>query len=411
MTYEDKILNVSELFLDEKNPRFQEVTSQRDAIKAMLEEQGEKITNLAMDIYSNGLNPSSRLIVFKERGRFTDGDGNRRLTALKILETPSLADSVPRIKKKIQQILATKGTVPTEVSCVVFKERDKARRWIENNHDGEQEGRGLVRWNPEQKDRFRGKPSIGLAALDYLLKNNDITEDDRSRINKSTLDRLLEFKDSKTTLSISRDGDQFTFGDREGLKRSVLGLRDQKVDRVYTAAKGKDYLSEVLSDGDENSSTNDTKKDQSSGKARSRRTKGQGLVPFGGGLSLEVGAVNNLYRDIESLFYHFARNRRSFTESFIVLFRMALRVLAETAAKGVNKNLQSYLRDGFDAAKKALDQDAKTTLANQGIRKETVVQLFQTGAHDYHNSKNEEQALALSIILGKILSDSHGKKG
>ena len=104
MSYKDKILKVSELFLDESNPRFPEVRNQRDAIEAMLEDQGDKVANLAMDIYSNGLNPSSRLIVFKEKNRFTDGDGNRRLTALKILETPSLADSYPRIKKKIRLV-------------------------------------------------------------------------------------------------------------------------------------------------------------------------------------------------------------------------------------------------------------------------------------------------------------------
>jgi hypothetical protein len=410
MSYKDRILKVSELFLDESNPRFPEVRNQRDAIEAMLEDQGDKIANLAMDIYSNGLNPSSRLIVFKEKNRFTDGDGNRRLTALKILETPSLADSVPRIKKKIQQILATKGSVPTEVSCVVFMQRTQARRWIENNHDGEQEGRGVVRWNAEQKDRFRGKPSIGLAAIDELLASNEITDDDRSRINKSTLDRLLEYKDSKAALSISRDGEKFIFGNKEKLKRAVLGLRDQKVDRVYTSAKGKDYLSEVISDRIKDADNNEREKNSLKGKARSRRTKGQGFEPFGGGVSLKTGPVNNLYRDIESLFYHFARNRKSFTESFIVLFRMALRVLAETAAKEVNKDLQGYLRDGFASAKKLLDQNTKTTLANQGIRKETIVQLFQTGAHDYHNSKNEEQAIALSIILGNILSNSHGRE-
>lgn len=410
MDHEDKIIKVSELFLDESNPRFPEVKNQRDAIAAMLEEQGDKIANLAVDIYSNGLNPSSRLIVFKEKDRFTDGDGNRRLTALKILETPSLADSHPRIKKKIQNTLATKGSIPTEVACVVFKQRKQARRWIENNHDGEQDGRGLVRWNAEQKDRFRGKPSIGLAALDELTANNDINDDDRSRINKTTLDRLLEYKDSKTVLSISREGERFNFGDKEKLKRAVLGLRDKKVDCVYTADKGKSYLSEVLSDRVKDIDADEEEKDSGKGGTRSRRTRGQGLAPFGGKLSLKTGAVNNLYRDIESLFYHFARNRRLFTESFVVIFRMALRVLAETAAKDVSKDLQGYLRDGFDLAKTTLDQNTKTTIANQGIKKDTIVQLFQTGAHDYHNSKNEEQAIALSIILGKMLLNSHGRE-
>lgn len=410
MTYEDKTLKVSELFLDERNPRFPEVNNQRDAIQAMLEEQGEKIANLATDIHKNGLNPSSRLIVFKENNRYTDGDGNRRLTALKILETPSLTDSHPRIKKRIRQTLSTKGSIPKEVACVVFKQRKQARQWIENNHDGEQEGRGLVRWNAEQKDRFRGKPSIGLAALDDLAASKDITDDDRSRINKSTLDRLLEYKNSKTVLAISRDGEKYSFGDKEKLKRAVLGLRDEKVDRVYTAEKGTGYLAEVLSDQQSVTDVDKEEKRPEKRHGRSKRTKGQGLDPFGGTLSLRTGAVNNLYRDVESLFYYFRRNRNSFTESFIVIFRMSLRVLAETAAKDVSKSLKRYLEDEFDSAKETLNQNTKTTLSNQGVKKGTIVQLLQTGGHDYHNSTNEEQALALSIILGRMLLSSHGRE-
>lgn len=409
MSYEDKSLKINELFLDESNPRFPEVKSQREAIAAMLEEQGEKIAVLAEDIYANGLNPSSRLIVFNEKGRFTDGDGNRRLTALKILETPSLADSHPRIKKRIQQILANKGEVPTDAACVVFKNRIQARRWIENNHDGEQEGRGLVRWNAEQKDRFRGKASIGLAALDHLQSSNDISDDDRARINKSTLDRLLEYKNTKALLNISREGDSFTFGDKTKLKDAVLGLRDQKVDRVYTAEKGRAYLTEILRPREKDSTEEGESSVSSKGVSRSRRTKVELLAPFGGKLVLKTGPVNNLYRDIESLFYCFAKNRKSFTESFIVIFRMSLRILAETAGKEMSKDLKDYLLNGFDSAKKSLDQNTKTTLSNQGIKKDTIVQLFQTGGHDYHNSKNEEQALALSIILGRMLVESHGR--
>lgn len=36
MSHEDRIIKVSELFLDESNPRFPEVKNQRDAIEAML---------------------------------------------------------------------------------------------------------------------------------------------------------------------------------------------------------------------------------------------------------------------------------------------------------------------------------------------------------------------------------------
>ena len=76
----------------------------------------------------------------------------------------------------------------------------------------------------------------------------------------------------------------------------------------------------------------------------------------------------------------------------------------------LKKELKYYLTDHFDLAKKSLDQNAKTTLSSQSVSKDSITKLFQTGAHDYHNSKNEEQALALSIILGAILNLTHGKE-
>jgi hypothetical protein len=88
---------------------------------------------------------------------------------------------------------------------------------------------------------------------------------------------------------------------------------------------------------------------------------------------------------------------------------MAIRLLAETAAKEINSSLQDLLLNNFDAAKSGLSKDIKTTLSSQSVEKGKIVQLFQTGAHDYANSKNEEQAIAMSIILGEILKITHGK--
>jgi len=143
---------------------------------------------------------------------------------------------------------------------------------------------------------------------------------------------------------------------------------------------------------------------------RSRRTKKPGLPVFGGTLSLKPGHVNNLYRDVESLHDFYQSEKSRLSADFIVIFRMSLRLLAETAAKDVKKELKDYLTDEFDLAKKSLDQNAKTTLSNQSVSKDSIIKLFQTGAHDYHSSKNEEQALALSIVLGAILTLTHRKE-
>lgn len=419
MKHHEKTIKVTDIHLDQENPRFPPVNSQREAIDAMLADQGEKIATLALDIYQNGLNPSAKLIIFKEGSHFVDGDGNRRLTALKILETPSLADSVPKIRKRIDAILKRSGTVPTEVGCVVFSDRNAAHHWISINHGGAQDGRGHIDWNAEQKDRFERKPSIGLEALDLLTHKGLITSDDKARINKSTLDRLLSYKEVKSDLSISKRGDHFAFGNVDHLRKAVLNLRGKAVDEVYTATKGKKFVQEAVASpgttpaytGSNSTGNSGNLPDGGPGQgSRSRRIRKPSLPFFGGKLSLKTGHVNNLYRDVESLHDFYQTERSRLSADFIVIIRMSLRMLAETAAKDVKKELKNYLHEHFDLAKKTLDQNAKTTLSNQSISKESIIKLFQTGAHDYHNSKNEEQALALSIILGAMLTISHGKQ-
>lgn len=418
MKYEERTIKVTDIYLDQENPRFPPVNSQREAIDAMLTDQGEKIATLALDIYQNGLNPSVKLIVIKEGDHFVDGDGNRRLTALKILETPSLADGFPKVRKRIDAILKRPGEVPTEVGCVIFSDRTAARHWILVNHGGEQEGRGQITWNPEQKDRFERKPSIGLEALDLLTHKGLITAADKAQVNKSTLDRLLSYKEVKSDLSITKSGDHFSFGNVDHLRKAVLNLRGKAVDAVYTATKGKEFVQQSIASQPiahpSNGNSADNAGSATSGGpgqgSRSRRVNKPGLPIFGGKLFLKPGHVNNLYRDVESLYDFYKNEKGRLSADFIVIIRMSLRMLAETAAKDLKKDLKDYLTEHFDLAKKSLNQDAKTTLSNQSVSKDSIVKLFHTGAHDYHNSKNEEQALALSIILGAMLTISHGKQ-
>lgn len=453
-TYIERPVKISKIQLDQENPRFPPVNNQREAIQAMLRDQGTKIVNLASDIYQNGLNPSSKLILFKEGNNLIDGDGNRRVTALKILETPSLSDSEPKIRKRIDAILKTGGVIPSEVDCVIFDSRENAKHWISINHSGPQEGKGQISWDSEQKNRFEGNFTIGLQALDLLTYKSLISAEDKLRVNKTTLDRLLSYKQVKEKLTISKSGDHFSFEDINNLKKIVLALRDEKVDAVYTAAKGITFVNSILNNdsgdlnqkndssrpnwninntGDKPNFNDENTGNQSNSKnnynvenqsdsgytsnnetestpQRTRRKDAPKQTAFGGPLSLGSGHINNLYRDIEQIFNVYQDKKMNFSNDFIVIFRMSLRMLAETAAREVNKDLKGYLTENFDQAKKSLDQNTKTLLSNQSVEKGKVVQLFQTGAHDYANSKNEEQAVALSIILGAILRITHGKK-
>lgn len=152
----------------------------------------------------------------------------------------------------------------------------------------------------------------------------------------------------------------------------------------------------------------ETKKPESA-QRRSRRTKPRGGELFGGPLYLRAGEVSNLYRDIVDLYRFYTDHKTTLSEAFPSLIRMAMRLLCEAAARDSSKNLDQYVKGRFQDAKSQLDQDQKTTLANQNVAEGTIVQLLHTGAHNYSVSSNMDQTMALSLILGGILTASHGK--
>ncbi|MHB8847033.1 MAG: hypothetical protein ACYC43_01170 [Burkholderiales bacterium] len=142
---------------------------------------------------------------------------------------------------------------------------------------------------------------------------------------------------------------------------------------------------------------------------QSKRIRTKTTEIFGGPLYLSSGGVSNLYRDIVDLHVFYSKEKNSLSEVFPCLIRMALRLLCEAAAKDCKQDMDKYIQPRFQKAKNALDQDAKTTLSNNNVTEKSIIQLLHTGAHNYTASANMDQTLAVSIIVGAILTASHGK--
>ena len=146
------------------------------------------------------------------------------------------------------------------------------------------------------------------------------------------------------------------------------------------------------------------------GQRKTRITKSIKQTFFGDKLILKAGDVNNLYRDILSLYNYVDTNDKIFSPKIYAIFRMSLRLLCETAANDLNfERFDEYIKKYFPLAKKELSKDTKTFLHEQNIALETLPQLFHTGAHNYRSSLSSDKAIGLSIILGAMLKISHGK--
>lgn len=90
---------------------------------------------------------------------------------------------------------------------------------------------------------------------------------------------------------------------------------------------------------------------------------------------------------------------------------MSLRLLCETASKELGySDIKDYIGKYYPTAKKKMSQDVTTLLSSQNVKGETLPQLFHTGAHNYLSSTSPDQALCISIALGAMLKESHGRK-
>ena len=139
---------------------------------------------------------------------------------------------------------------------------------------------------------------------------------------------------------------------------------------------------------------------------------------WGGTLSLKPGIINDLYSDLSQIYQlSQKRSRISFSHHFPVIIRMGLRMIVEWAIQDLqlDKNLQprekkftKYVNLYYDNAKRNLSSEMKITLRSYSVDKPKVAELLNDGAHAHIATINEEQTLALSLIVGKMLEESHG---
>lgn len=210
---ETRTLALAELQVDPTNFRIGVFDTQRDAIKAMLDQQGAKIVELAEDIIDIGLNPSELLIVAsnpEEDGFFLVCEGNRRLTALKVMETPLLAAGT-ELEDDFRELAVKFAKNPIRsVQCVVFEDKAAAMPWIARKHTNKQWGKGIERWDPEAQGRYEasiGEVRRSKAVMDYLRAEGAMTPamDAGMRRKTTTADRVLNMPHFVSTLGVQFD--------------------------------------------------------------------------------------------------------------------------------------------------------------------------------------------------------------
>ena len=253
---------VASLRLDSENPRLSTPNNgQRETLRALAKLQGAKLRVLADDIVAHGLDPSELTIVTalkSEPDRFVVLDGNRRLTAIKVLENPELVDGVvpAPVLAALRRLSRLYHESPIEaVPCVVVGDRDEAHHWLELRHTGERDGAGPVLWGSQESARFRartGNAEPHIQALDFLERRGDLSAERRGRIAATTYGRLLGTPYVRERLGIELAGGMlYALADENEVARALLHVANDiadgkvKVGEVYRVEQRRKYADDL----------------------------------------------------------------------------------------------------------------------------------------------------------------------
>ena len=144
-----KYIHLNNLHLDFQNPRLPEsfrknLSDEEDIIYWML--QDASIIELMLSIGQNGFFIGEALLVVKEDSKYIVVEGNRRLTALKLLQNPSLAQIHTR---KIQKVLDETNHREESIPCLVFNKREEILQYLGYKHIT-----GIKPWSMLSKARY-----------------------------------------------------------------------------------------------------------------------------------------------------------------------------------------------------------------------------------------------------------------
>lgn len=351
--YKVEEVPVNKLLLDMQNPRYAELSNQRDVTMQILIDQGAKLVNLAADIVEAGISPADLFLVtpHQEQGMYVVLEGNRRLTAIKLLLSPSMLDDMTiksNLKKRFKTLAGQFHNNRFEsVNCTIFPEREEALRWIKLRHTGENDGVGIVNWDAIQVDRFNkrfGKPSLTQQAIDYVVTHNGVDEETKIRLSEiavTNLHRLLEDPDIRNTIGFELEKGELktSLPPEEGVKGLAKIFDDlvyKKIDvndirhkkdrlRYITTFKPDQIPDQKTAVGPARSIVGTTPQEASTPvklttqqRSKSTSQKRKTLIPRSCVLKISPSRINDIYLELRSL----ETNR--FPNAAAVLFRVFL---------------------------------------------------------------------------------------
>lgn len=333
-----RTIKLTSLFVNTENYRFEPLSSQKEAIDKMIEDQGDKLYSLVDDIVTNGLSPVDLIIVTpnEDSNKYVVLEGNRRITSLKLLNNPTLIDDkYSPLRKKFQKLQKEKPNAISElknIACAVFETPTEADIWIKRKHSGELNGIGTVTWNAQQKQRFEekteGKSSIPLQIITLLKSQEEVSDtikDSLSKLNITNLQRLMSDPYVREHLGLEINNGILVSKVKvseviKGLLKVVTDILNPefKVSDIYNREKRKQYIDNFdksqkpdlsneaseqwsvqdIENNKEQASRNSEKQEIKGDKNRKTRNRGA-LVPKSLNLHISNPKINKIFEELK----------------------------------------------------------------------------------------------------------------
>lgn len=255
-----QIIKVDDIMINPENPRHNEVQlsipemGEELIMKQLVrdKETANKMFDLIKSIYEAGFIPSLAVILeYKENiHKYIPWDGNRRITALKILKNPNVMqnlkyfthtqiNTVFEFSKKVQEDFF-------EVSAYIVQSFEEAAPMIKAIHTT---ASGAMQWDRIMIKRFEQKLGLKniITQAQDLLPN--VFKDLPNNFPTSILDKILESKEGKKFLNIDNIDNILTFTSsmndtEEKLKKIVNDIKAGNINskNVQSNKKIREYL-------------------------------------------------------------------------------------------------------------------------------------------------------------------------
>ena len=208
-------LSIDDLLLDLENPRLGSTSSQSDALASIVRLNTGHFRNLMESIRDDGLDPGDSLYVVRSEGclDFVVLEGNRRLSALRVLSNPDVlagTDLPEGTKKRLgREAMGFERSKVEPIRCVRFDDREEATDWIRRRHTGVAGGEGRITWKPLEIQKFSGDYTT-IDVIEFVGKNAGYSkaewETAQSALGgtkSSNLTRLMESAAAQSHLGIT----------------------------------------------------------------------------------------------------------------------------------------------------------------------------------------------------------------